>query len=122
MTTPTVRTRYAPSPTGMMHVGNLRTPCTNNLIARSLGGSFILRIEEHDQERQVEGAPGPDLHTLREVGMTHDEGRMSAARMGPMSRVNDCTSTAPMRAARGGGLKPTIASAARSASRACGRR
>ncbi len=74
MTTPTVRTRYAPSPTGMMHVGNLRTALYEYLIARSLGGSFILRIEDTDQERQVEGALDLIYHTLREVGMTHDEG------------------------------------------------
>ena len=74
MTTPTVRTRYAPSPTGMMHVGNLRTALYEYLIARSLGGSFILRIEDTDQERQVEGALDLIYQTLREVGMTHDEG------------------------------------------------
>ncbi|NCC75951.1 MAG: glutamate--tRNA ligase, partial [Clostridia bacterium] len=74
MTTPTVRTRYAPSPTGMMHVGNLRTALYEYLIARSLSGSFILRIEDTDQERQVEGALDLIYHTLREVGMTHDEG------------------------------------------------
>ena len=51
-----VRTRYAPSPTGFMHVGNLRTALYEYLIAKSQGGKFILRIEDTDQERLVEGA------------------------------------------------------------------
>ena len=51
-----VRTRYAPSPTGFMHVGNLRTALYEYLIAKSQGGSFVLRIEDTDRERYVEGA------------------------------------------------------------------
>ena len=51
-----VRTRFAPSPTGRMHVGNLRTALYAYLIARHAGGDFILRIEDTDQEREVEGA------------------------------------------------------------------
>ena len=50
----TVRTRFAPSPTGFMHVGNLRTALYEYLIAKSMGGSFVLRIEDTDQERKVE--------------------------------------------------------------------
>ena len=52
----TVRTRYAPSPTGFMHVGNLRTALYEYLVAKSQGGKFILRIEDTDRERLVEGA------------------------------------------------------------------
>ena len=69
-----VRTRFAPSPTGFMHVGNLRTALYEYLIARSLGGAFILRIEDTDQERQVEGAIDVIFNTLKKVGMRHDEG------------------------------------------------
>ena len=59
-----VRTRFAPSPTGRMHVGNLRTALYAYLIARHAGGDFILRIEDTDQERQVEGAEELD-HMFR---------------------------------------------------------
>jgi glutamyl-tRNA synthetase len=52
----TIRTRYAPSPTGFMHVGNLRTALYEFLIAKSVGGKFILRIDDTDQDRLVEGA------------------------------------------------------------------
>jgi glutamyl-tRNA synthetase len=74
MTKTAVRTRFAPSPTGMMHVGNLRTALYEYLIARSLGGSFVLRIEDTDQERLVEGATEVIYRTLRQVGLIHDEG------------------------------------------------
>ena len=73
MTTP-VRTRYAPSPTGLMHVGNLRTALFEYLIAKSAGGVFVLRIEDTDQERQVEGAEQVIYDTLQRVGLVHDEG------------------------------------------------
>jgi len=69
-----VRTRFAPSPTGYMHVGNLRTALYTWLIARSSGGSFILRIEDTDQGRLVEGATDVIYRTLAECGLTHDEG------------------------------------------------
>lgn len=69
-----VRTRFAPSPTGYMHVGNLRTALYTYLIARRLGGKFILRIEDTDQERLVEGAVDVIYATLRQCGLTHDEG------------------------------------------------
>ena len=69
-----VRTRFAPSPTGYMHVGNLRTALYTWLIARHAGGTFILRIEDTDQTRQVEGAVDVIYATLRECGLTHDEG------------------------------------------------
>ena len=61
-----VRTRFAPSPTGYMHVGNLRTALYTYLIARRLGGKFILRIEDTDQERLVEGAVDVIYATLRQ--------------------------------------------------------
>ena len=60
-----VRTRFAPSPTGYMHVGNLRTALYTWLIARHAGGKFILRIEDTDQERLVEGATEVIYNTLR---------------------------------------------------------
>ena len=69
-----VRTRFAPSPTGYMHVGNLRTALYTWLIARSHNGTFILRIEDTDQSRQVEGAVDVIYRTMAECGLTHDEG------------------------------------------------
>jgi glutamyl-tRNA synthetase len=69
-----VRTRFAPSPTGFMHVGNLRTALYEYLIAKASGGSFVLRIEDTDQGRLVDGAVDIIYKTLREVGMRHDEG------------------------------------------------
>lgn len=78
-----VRTRFAPSPTGLMHVGNLRTAIYEYLVARSLGGSFILRIEDTDQERLVEGAVEAIYKTLRLVGLKHDEGPDIGGAYGP---------------------------------------
>ena len=69
-----VRTRFAPSPTGYMHVGNLRTALYTWLIARSQGGTFILRIEDTDQGRLVEGATDVIYRTMAECGLNHDEG------------------------------------------------
>lgn len=69
-----VRTRYAPSPTGYVHIGNLRTALYEYLIARSMNGKFILRIEDTDQERLVEGAVDVIYNTLRLCGLKHDEG------------------------------------------------
>ena len=69
-----VRTRFAPSPTGYMHVGNLRTALYTWLIARSHGGTFILRIEDTDQSRLVSGAVDMIYRTMAECGLTHDEG------------------------------------------------
>lgn len=70
----TVRTRYAPSPTGFMHVGNLRTALYEYLTAKSQGGKFILRIEDTDQERLVDGAIDIVYSTLKKAGLIHDEG------------------------------------------------
>ena len=67
-------TRFAPSPTGYMLVGNLRTALYAFLLAKSKGGTFILRIEDTDQERQVEGAVDIIYNTLRETGLVWDEG------------------------------------------------
>ncbi len=83
MSTAVVRTRFAPSPTGFMHVGNLRTALFEYLIARSLGGQFILRIEDTDQERLVEGAVDVIYRTLAEVGLQHDEGPDIGGAHGP---------------------------------------
>ena len=69
-----VRTRFAPSPTGYMHVGNLRTALYTWLIARHADGTFILRIEDTDQGRLVEGATDVIYRTMAECGLTHDEG------------------------------------------------
>lgn len=79
----TVRTRFAPSPTGFMHVGNLRTALYEFLIARSLGGRFILRIEDTDQGRLVGGSVDVIYKTLRDVGLVHDEGPDVGGDFGP---------------------------------------
>ena len=78
-----VRTRFAPSPTGRMHVGNLRTALYAYLIAKHEGGDFILRIEDTDQERFVEGALEIIYHTLQETGLVHDEGPDKDGGFGP---------------------------------------
>ncbi len=79
----TVRTRFAPSPTGYMHVGNLRTALYTWLIARNAGGTFILRIEDTDQGRLVEGAVDVIYKTLLECGLDHDEGPDVGGPTGP---------------------------------------
>lgn len=78
-----VRTRFAPSPTGYMHIGNLRTALFEYLIAKHEDGDFLLRIEDTDQERQVEGAVEIIYDTLREVGLQHDEGPDVGGEYGP---------------------------------------
>ena len=78
-----IRTRFAPSPTGYMHIGNLRTALYEYLIARSQGGQFILRIEDTDQGRYVEGAMDAVLDTLRQTGITYDEGPGVGGDYGP---------------------------------------
>ena len=79
----TVRARIFPSPTGFMHVGNLRTALYEYLIAKSMGGSFVLRIEDTDQERKVEGAVQVIYDTLQQVGLSHDEGPDIGGEYGP---------------------------------------
>ena len=78
-----IRTRFAPSPTGYMHIGNLRTALYEYLIAKSEGGKFILRIEDTDQERYVEGAVDIIYNTLRLTGLKHDEGPDVGGEYGP---------------------------------------
>ena len=78
-----IRTRYAPSPTGKMHVGNLRTALYEFLIAKHEGGDFILRIEDTDQERFVEGAVDIINNTLSKTGLVHDEGPDKDKGFGP---------------------------------------
>ena len=78
-----VRTRFAPSPTGRMHVGNLRTALYAYLIAKHEGGDFLLRIEDTDQERLVEGAVDIIYRTLKATGLEHDEGPDKDGGVGP---------------------------------------
>ena len=83
METQEVRTRFAPSPTGYMHVGNLRTALYAYLIAKSKGGKFILRIEDTDQERYVDGAVDVIYKTMKDTGLIHDEGPDIGGDYGP---------------------------------------
>ena len=78
-----VRTRFAPSPTGRMHVGNLRTALYAYLLAKHEGGDFILRIEDTDQERLVEGAVDIIYRTMQKTGLIHDEGPDKDGGCGP---------------------------------------
>lgn len=79
----TVRTRFAPSPTGYMHIGNLRTALYTYLLAKKNGGKFILRIEDTDRERYVEGAVDVIYKTLRDCGLNWDEGPDVGGDYGP---------------------------------------
>lgn len=106
-----VRTRFAPSPTGYMHVGNLRTALYTWLIARHNGGKFILRIEDTDQERLVEGAVDVIYRTMAECGLDHDEGPTSAALSAPMFRPSAASFTASMPTFSSKRVTPTAASA-----------
>ena len=85
-----VRTRFAPSPTGRMHVGNLRTALYTYLIAKHEGGDFILRIEDTDQERFQEGALEIIYRTLKETGLIHDEGPDKDGGVGPYIQSERC--------------------------------
>ena len=78
-----IRTRFAPSPTGYMHIGNLRTALYEYLIAKANGGDFILRIEDTDQKRYVDGATDIIYSTLKLVGMNWDEGPDIGGNFGP---------------------------------------
>ena len=78
-----VRTRFAPSPTGYMHLGNLRTALYTYLYARRTGGKFILRIEDTDQEREVAGAVDVIYKSMATAGLTHDEGPDVGGPCGP---------------------------------------
>ncbi|MCA9756520.1 MAG: glutamate--tRNA ligase [Candidatus Eisenbacteria bacterium] len=78
-----VRVRFAPSPTGYLHVGGLRTALYNYLFARKHGGTFVLRIEDTDQSRYVEGAEESLLRSLRWAGLQYDEGPDVGGKYGP---------------------------------------
>ena len=78
-----VRTRFAPSPTGFMHVGNLRTALYEYLVAKSKDGVFVLRIEDTDRERYVEGAVDVIYNTMKTAGLVHDEGPDVGGEYGP---------------------------------------
>ena len=78
-----VRTRFAPSPTGFMHIGNLRTALYEYLVAKSNGGDFVLRIEDTDRERYVENAVDVIYRTLESAGLQHDEGPDKPKGYGP---------------------------------------
>lgn len=86
MTAKRIKTRFAPSPTGMMHIGNLRSALYEYLIARSGSGDFILRIEDTDRERYVEGAVDVIYRTLRTCGLDHDEGPDIGGPHGPYTQ------------------------------------
>ncbi len=79
----TVRVRFAPSPTGLLHIGGLRTALYNFLYARHHGGVFILRIEDTDQNRYVEGAEEDIIRSLKWAGMDYDEGPGKPGKVGP---------------------------------------
>lgn len=83
MSTPTVRTRFAPSPTGYLHMGGARTALFNYLLARRYGGQFILRIEDTDQARNIPGAQAKLLDDLRWLGLQWDEGPEVGGPCGP---------------------------------------
>ena len=83
-----VRCRFAPSPTGRMHVGNLRSALYEFLIAKHAGGDFIFRLEDTDRERYVEGAVDIIYNTLEKTGLTYDEGPDKDK--GLMCRVSAC--------------------------------
>src|SRR6202042_2717853 len=78
-----VRTRFAPSPTGYLHIGGVRTALFNWLFARKHGGQFILRIDDTDAERNVEAALAPILHGFRWLGLDWDEGPGVGGANGP---------------------------------------
>src|SRR5262249_27610569 len=78
-----VRTRFAPSPTGYLHIGGVRTALFNWLFAKKHGGQFLLRIDDTDQQRNVEEALAPILHGLKWCGITWDEGPEVGGPCGP---------------------------------------
>ena len=78
-----IRVRFAPSPTGYLHLGSLRTALFNYLFARHSGGKFILRIEDTDQSRKVEGAVENLINILNEMGLNYDEGPLTGGDFGP---------------------------------------
>ena len=87
-----VRTRFAPSPTGRMHVGNLRTALYTYLIAKHEGGEFVLRIEDTDQERFMDEALDIIYRTMKKTGLIHDEGPDKDGGYGPYVQSERCAS------------------------------
>jgi glutamyl-tRNA synthetase len=83
MTTRKVRVRFAPSPTGPLHIGGVRTALFNYLFAKKHGGDFILRIEDTDSTRFVEGAEEYINESMEWLGMTIDEGVKQGGEFGP---------------------------------------
>jgi glutamyl-tRNA synthetase len=83
MTRPQVRTRFAPSPTGFLHIGSVRTAFFNWLYARKHGGQYVLRIDDTDQQRNVAESLAPILHGFRWLGLNWDEGPEIGGRLGP---------------------------------------
>ncbi len=79
----TIRTRFAPSPTGYLHIGGLRTALYSYLLARQSGGQFILRLEDTDVARQVEGAAEAIYGGLKLAGLNYDEGPDIGGPYGP---------------------------------------
>ena len=92
----TVRTRFAPSPTGYLHLGGLRTALYTYLFAKKNGGKFILRIEDTDQEREVPGAVELIYKSLREAGLEYDEGPDVGGDYGPYIQTSGVASTCLM--------------------------
>lgn len=82
-----VRVRYAPSPTGFLHIGNARTAMFNYLFAKHYHGDFVLRIEDTDVERNVEGGEESQLHYLRWLGMEPDESPLNPGKYGPYRQM-----------------------------------
>ena len=78
-----VRVRFAPSPTGQLHVGGLRTALYNYLFARQHGGTFVLRIEDTDRKRFVDGATEKLIESTKWAGLTYDEGPHAGGEYGP---------------------------------------
>ena len=78
-----VRVRFAPSPTGYLHVGGLRTALYNYLFAKHNNGKFVLRIEDTDRSRYVEGATENLMNTLKWIGLDYDEGPDKSGEFGP---------------------------------------
>src|SRR5690606_27000370 len=82
-----VRARYAPSPTGLLHIGNARTALFNYLFARHYGGDFIIRIEDTDVARNVAGGEESQLQYLKWLGLTWDEGPDNGGPYGPYHQL-----------------------------------
>ena len=81
-----VRTRFAPSPTGYMHIGNLRSALFAYLVAKSQGGEFILRIEDTDRSRYVDGAVEFIYDVFKRFNLTIDEGPLNKGEYGPYTQ------------------------------------